>query len=215
MVGSTAGVGAGALNIDVGSTAGVGAGALNIVAGFTAGVGAGAAGALCILLGAGGGGGGGGGNGALVIDAGLTAGCCGAWGLNIDVGSTAGCAAALYIVDASGIIALGDGVGDHLPATLASEVAYVAVGCTWSPDSPVAYAAAVGCTSTLDQPSAFFLLLVLVGSRLGVWVLICHYSIPVLRLRVRPMGLYCRLIRRIEKVSSSMKLLSLSIVRGS
>jgi len=60
---------------------------------------------LCIVDGAGGGGGGGGGNGALVIDAGLTAGCCGAWALNIDVGSTAGCAAALYIVDASGIIA--------------------------------------------------------------------------------------------------------------
>ena len=105
-VGSTAGVGAGALNIDVGSTAGVGAGALNIVAGFTAGVGAGAAGALCIVDGAGGGGGGGGGNGALVIDAGLTAGCCGAWALNIDVGSTAGCAAGALVIDAgSGIIA--------------------------------------------------------------------------------------------------------------
>jgi hypothetical protein len=61
---------------------------------------------LVILLGGGGGGGGGGGNGALVIDAGLTAGCCGACGLNIDVGSTAGCAAGALNIDAgSGIIA--------------------------------------------------------------------------------------------------------------
>jgi hypothetical protein len=60
-----------------------------------------------------------------------------------------------------------------------------------------------------------FLLLVLCGSRLGVGVLVGHYSIPVLRLRVRPMGLYWRLTRRMVKVSSSMKLLSRSLVRGS